>query len=181
MKIHNKIFSFWGNIWNRLTRANILIKAIYLLNDYVLNLYKNVWDDLWWNIIISKASFSYLIYERIGYIYHQNGKGEGSPRFITDEQKDKNIKEYLGFLYFNYNMLPKNDTKTVIVDKLKEYDGHNIDPKLSNLRTKFEVLYNLIKILREDPYVSKDNKVFLAKILNEAKKREKNINNNKKT
>ena len=157
----------------------VLKILLILINDYVLNLYKNVWDDLWWNIIISKASFSYLIYERIGYIYHQNGKGEGSPRFITDEQKDKNIKEYLGFLYFNYNMLPKNDTKTEIINKLKKYDGHHKNLQLSYLRTKFEVLYNLIKILREDPYVS--NKVFLAKILNEAKKREKNINNNKKT
>ena len=179
INFNTKIFSFWGNVWNRLTRANIMIKAIYLLNDYVLNLYKNVWDDVWWNTIISKASFSYLIYERIGYIYNQDGKGQGSPKFITDEQKDKNLKEYLGFLYFRYNMLPKNDTKTVIVDKLKEYDAHNIDPKLSNLRTKFEVLYNLIKILNEDPYVSADNKVFLNKILNEAKEREKNINNNK--
>ena len=51
---NNYIFQGWGNIWNRLTRANIYIKGIYLLNDIVLNLYKNVWDDVWFNSISIK-------------------------------------------------------------------------------------------------------------------------------
>ena len=50
---NKEVFTYWGNIWNRLTRANIFIKGLYLLNDYVLNYYKNVWDDVWWNEIIN--------------------------------------------------------------------------------------------------------------------------------
>jgi hypothetical protein len=32
------IFKTWGNIWNRITRANIMTKGIYLLNDRILNI-----------------------------------------------------------------------------------------------------------------------------------------------
>ena len=90
-----------------MTRANIFIKGIYLLNDIVLNYYKNVWDDLWFNSIINKVSYSFLIYERVGYIYLQNGYGEGSPNPDSEINKDKYIQEFLGFLYFDYNMLHK--------------------------------------------------------------------------
>ena len=41
------IFKNDGNIWNRIVRANIYIKGLYLLNDITLNIYKNAWDDLW--------------------------------------------------------------------------------------------------------------------------------------
>ena len=41
------IFKSWGNIWNRIVRANIYIKGLYLLNDITLNIYKNAWDDIW--------------------------------------------------------------------------------------------------------------------------------------
>ena len=47
-KYKNKmIFKNDGNIWNRIVRANIYIKGLYLLNDITLNIYKNAWDDLW--------------------------------------------------------------------------------------------------------------------------------------
>ena len=183
INFNRQIFTFWGNVWNRLTRTNIIIKGLCLLNDYVLNYYKNVWDDLWWNTIISKVSYNYLIYERIGYIYNQDGKGAGSPRADTVIKKDKVIKEYLGFLYFNYCMLPKYDNKREIINKLKYYDSEDGEEgklKLSFLRTRFETLYNLINILIKDPYVSDKDKVFLNKILNDAKEREAKIMNKKK-
>ena len=94
---NNYIFKGWGNIWNRIVRAKIYIKGLYLLNDIVLNIYKNVWDDVWYNTIINKVSYSFLIIERVGYIYIQDGNGEGSPKSETETQKDKIIKEYLGF------------------------------------------------------------------------------------
>ena len=169
------VFKTWGNIWNRLTRANIFIKGIYLLNDIVLNLYKNVWDDLWFNSIINRASYSYLIYERVGYIYMQNGAGEGSPRKDTDKNKDKYIQEFLEFLYFDYNMLPKDDNKGSIIKVLKKYNDDKSNPKLSYLKSNFYLIYNLINILIEDPYVSNTDKIFLNEILAKTKEREKNI------
>ena len=169
------IFKTWGNIWNRLTRANIYIKGIYLLNDYTLNLYKNYWDDVWFNTIIHRVSFSYLIYERIGYIYLSNGKGVGTARTNTEINRDKFIKEKLGFLYFDYNMLPKNDSKKSIIKKLKEYAKNTNSAKLNYLRSKFYVLYNLINLLIEDPYVCKEDKIFSNETLKKYKNKEKNI------
>lgn len=55
----------------------------------LLNLHKNVWDDVWYNKIVRRASFSYAIYERVGYVYLQDGRGEGSPMSRTDEEKVK--------------------------------------------------------------------------------------------
>ena len=169
-KFNSFIFNTWGNIWNRLTRANIYIKGIYLLNDYVLNLYKNFWDDVWFNTIIHRVSFSFSIFERIGYIYLSNGKGAGTPRTNSDINRDKFIKEQLGFLYFDYNMLPKNNSKKSIINKLKEYDSNSTEINLSCLMSKFDVLYNLIIILIRDPYVYNDDKIFLNETLKKYKK-----------
>jgi hypothetical protein len=68
-KYNDYIFRGLGNIWNRIARANIFIKGLYLLNDIILNIYKNLWDDIWFNIIINKVSYSFAIIERVAYIY----------------------------------------------------------------------------------------------------------------
>ena len=39
---NNYVFKSWGNIWTRIARANIFIKGLYLLDDIILNIYKNV-------------------------------------------------------------------------------------------------------------------------------------------
>ena len=153
-------------------RANIYIKGLYLLNDIVLNIYKNVWGDVWYNTIINKVSYSFLIIERVGYIYIQDGNGEGSPKSETETQKDKIIKEYLGFLYFDYNMLPINDNKKKIIDKLKEYNNSKSSLQLGFIKTKIYVLNDLINILIKDPYVSSNDKIDLKEILNNSKMRE---------
>jgi hypothetical protein len=173
------IFHGWGNIWNRLVRTNIHIKGLYLLNDFTLNLYKNVWDDVWCNKIINKVSYSFLVIERIGYIYLQDGAGYGNPKSRTENEKDKLIKEYLGFLYFNYNMLPKTDNKKFIIKKLEKYNNSTHSLQLSFLRTQFHILNNLLNLLIKDPYVNKDDKIFLNKLLIESKIREKNLNRKK--
>ena len=106
-KFNKRIFKTWGNIWTRLTRANIFIKGFLLLTDKILNFYKNVWDDVWFNSIINYASYSFLIFERVGYIYFHTGLGAGSLRFNTEEDRDKAVKEWIMFLYFDYNFLLK--------------------------------------------------------------------------
>ena len=40
-RMNSFVFRNWGNIWNRITRKNIIIKGLYLLNERVLNIYKN--------------------------------------------------------------------------------------------------------------------------------------------
>ena len=164
-KFNNKVFDYWGNIWNRIVRNNIYIKGLYLLNNFVLNIYKNVWDDEWYNSIINKVSYSFLIVERVSYIYMMDLNGEGSPKKDTEIQKDKIIKEYLAILYFEHNLLPVNDNKRKIIKILKKYDNKYSSIKLNFIKTKFHVLYNLIYMLLKDPFVSKAYKIFLEKLL----------------
>ena len=179
-EVNFKIFSTWGNIWNRLVRANIYTKAILLLNDIMLNLHKNVWDDVWFNNIVRRASYSFAAYERVGYVYLQDGQGEGSPQARTDEEKSKIVKEYVGFLYYDYNFHNKNESIPFIIQKLKEYNETDFRLKLSNFRDHFEVLNNLLEALINDKDISNQNKNFFRQLLKESKNREKALKNNNK-
>ena len=81
-----------------------------------------------------------LIVERIGYVYLYNGEGESAFPTKTDFQKDRLIKEHLGFLYFKYNMLPKIDKKNKIINSLKEYNKNSSKIQLSFIKSKFFIL-----------------------------------------
>ena len=177
--LNTKIFTNWGNIWNRLVRANIFFKAFFMLNDLMLNLYKNVWDDMWFNRIVRRASYNFAVFERVGYVYLQDGRGEGSPRAFTEEQKSNIIKEYVGFLYYDYNFYENIESKSAIVDKLKEYNGNNTRLHLKNFRSHFEVLNNLLEALIKDPGVNQENKTYCKYLLNESNTRELEINKSK--
>jgi glycosyltransferase involved in cell wall biosynthesis len=176
-KLNRKIFTFWGNIWTRLVRANILIKGILLMNDLTLNLHKNLWDDIWLNKIVNMASFSFAVLGRTGYVYLQNGGGEGSPKSGSIEQKSKKVKEYVGFLYFEYNFHEHKNSYQYIIDKLKKYNETDPILQLQNFRANFEVLNNLLNALIKDPELNNDQRTYCQKLLVEAKIREKNFTN----
>ena len=171
--LNTKVFSFWGNIWNRLVRANIYTKSILLLNDLTLNIHKNVWDDVWFNNIVHKASFSYAIIERTGYVYLQDGKGAGSPNSITLEQKSHKVKEWVGFLYYDYNFLERYNAKRYIINKLRKYNDTDPVLQLKNFRAHFEVLNNLLEALIKDPELTKSHREYCRQLLIESKLREK--------
>ena len=173
-KYNRKIFSFWGNIWTRIVRKNIYIKGLYLLNDILLNLYKNMWEDVWYNTIVNRASFSFSIIDRIAYVYMQDGTGEGSGLKKTYKQKDKVMKEFLGFLYFDYFMNPNQNIIRSIVNQLKHYEVSN-KINLSFIKSKFYVLYDLINILLQDHNISQEDKNYLKELLKKTKKRQKEI------
>ena len=180
--INIKIFTNWGNIWNRLVRANIYYKAIYLLNDIMLNVYKNVWDDIWFNNIVHLASYSFAVFDRVGYVYLQDNNGEGSPKSSTDEEKSKIVKEYIAFLYYDYNFHDKNESIPYIIQKLKDYNETHPNLRLSYIRSGFEVLNDLLETLINDEDVPRENRTFFEQLLTESKNREKklmNANNNK--
>ena len=178
--LNYKVFTFWGNIWNRLVRCNIYTKALLTLNELALNIHKNTWDDVWINKIVHNVSYSYAVFERVGYVYLQNGYGEGSPNYIDEEHKSKSIKEYVGFLCFEHCFSGKNKTaKALIIKKLKEYNETHKDLRLQNFRAHFEVLNDLLKALIKDPLLSKKNKKFCKKLLNESLIREKEVKKNK--
>ena len=149
-----------------------------LLNELMLNIYKNVWDDKWFNKIIHMASYSYAIFERVGYVYLQNGQGEGSPRADSKKQKSNIAKEYVGFLYYNYNFYKNKESKVDIINKLRKYDKTHKRIKLKNFRAHFEVLNNLLEALIKDPEVTSEDKKYCEQLLKESKIREKNIRKN---
>ena len=178
--LNSKIFTYWGNIWTRLVRANILIKAIFSLNELTLNIHKNTWDDVWFNDLINMASYSFAVFDRVGYVYFQNGYGEGTPKSYTEQQKNKIVKEFVGFLYFDYNFSGNNKTaKALIVKKLKEYNETDYQIRLQNFKSHFDVLNNLLEALIKDSDISKRNRRYCEKLLEESRIREKSVNLNK--
>ena len=117
-KYDKKIFGNHTNIWNRLTKNEIYTKGLYLLSSYILNIYKNLWEDMWWNKIANKVSNNFLIIKRYGYLYFKDGSGEGSIKIKNEMEKDKKIKEFIHFLYFNYHLWPKRDNKKILISSL---------------------------------------------------------------
>ena len=174
-KMNTLIFKTWGNIWNRITRKNILLKALYLLNERVLNIYKNFWEDVWHNELISRVSYSFLVVERVGYLYCRNHKGYGKARFGNDKERNNMIQEYLNFLVFDYFLMPNSTSG--IISTLKRYNSPISTIKLSYLKSKFYILDDLLTILINDTNVSLNDKIFLNQLLQDSKMRQKNITN----
>ena len=54
-KVHSEILGWaFGVIWNRLILSDKYTRGLYLLSDRVLNIYKNQWEDRWWNALADK-------------------------------------------------------------------------------------------------------------------------------
>jgi len=167
----------WGVVWNRLILSNIYTKGLYLLSDRVLNIYKNLWEDIWWNKLGNKMSNNLLIVPRYGYLYYYDGKGEGTIKLQSEKEKDKTIKEFIYFLYFDYDFLGKKDNKSSIIKILFNYDKINNKLNLTDFRTDFYILNDLLKKLINDPYVDNKNKTYLNKLLDNSLKRQNEIKN----
>ena len=169
------IFKNWGNIWNRITRANIMTKGIYLLNDRVLNIYKNLWEDLWYNELINRVSHSFLIVERIGYLYYKGFKGFGDIALKKEVEKDRMIQEFVNFLIFDYFILP--EPIPGILSRLKKYNSHKSKIRLNYFKSNFYILNDLLAFLINNPNVSSRDKIFLNKLLYDSKIREIKVTN----
>jgi hypothetical protein len=75
---NQQIFTDWGTLWTRLAKAEIFIKGLYLLSSSILNIHKNLWEDIWWNKIIDQVSYNLLIVNRYSYLYLYDAKGVGT-------------------------------------------------------------------------------------------------------
>ena len=166
-----------GWIWSRLTRKNILSKSLNLLSDRVLNIYKNFCEDQWWNILINRISFSYLIIKRYSYLYFKDGNGEGDFKNKTESQRDKMIQEFLYFLYLDYDLFPKDNDKKYIIDILHKLNDTKKSIQLNFLRTKFYILDDLLNLLIKDSYVTNKDKLFLNQLLHESRQKQDIIRN----
>ena len=151
----------YGPIWNRLTRANIFTKGLDYLDEYILNAYKNLYEDRWWNTIANNASYSYLMVNRIGYIYLRIPGGAGVIRYGNPILNEKLIKEYVYFWIFDYLLLYKKDNKKNIIDKLHHFNEKEKKYGLNDLKSYFKPYIYLLDLLINDTYVEKEDKEFV--------------------
>ena len=145
----------YGTIWNRLTKAEIFTKGLNLLDNYILNAYKNIYEDRWWNLMANNESSNFLMINRIGYIYLRDSKGQGHIRSGDEIINEKSIKEVILFFLFDYNLAYNKSDKKDIINNLKEFKKGARNIKLADLRSNFPPYNHLLKQLIKDKYVEK--------------------------
>ena len=175
----------YGTIWNRLVRADMFSKGLDLVDGKILNIKKNLWEDLWWNDLIDRVSFSNLIVNRLGYVYLYSRNTSFEYIFYNTKKKDKSIREFIYFWYFDLVLLPKNDNKKNIINILRKYNDKNntfysIPLSLAFLKKKSKLLEYMINKLISDSYVAFNDKMFLKELLKSTKNRLKKIKMKKK-
>ena len=164
----------FGNIWNRLVRADIISKGLDLVDSTILNFRKNLWDGWWWNDLIDRVSFSNVVVNRLGLIYLHKKKIETKPSIRNNKEKDKTIREFIAFLYFDLILLKDNDNKKSIIDNLKKLNEKNntydnIHIRLDYLKNKSPIFLKLIKKLLLDPNIMNDDKIYIIKLSKQIK------------
>ena len=166
----------YGTIYNRLVRSGILRKALDLVDEEILNVHKDIWEDMWWNDLIDRVSFSNLVVNRLGYIFLYDINNIYEPRSTDKNVREKTIREFILFWLFDLKLLPQNNNKQAIIDNLKRYirpdnkfGGETIS--LENLIHRYDPYEILLISLMEDPFVSDENKVFVYKLYQEIKRK----------
>jgi hypothetical protein len=160
----------YGTIWNRLTRANIFSKGLNLVDPLILNAYKNLWEDGWWNELANAVSFSHLTINRVGYMYFPSYLGEGMLKVNTEQRREKAIKEFIYFWMFDYEMCPKKDKKKKVINQLHDFlkPENAIRGKIvliNYLKKEFPIYEILLNRLLNDTYVEPEDKKFVNELL----------------
>jgi glycosyltransferase involved in cell wall biosynthesis len=161
----------YGTIWNRLIRANVITKGLYLLDTIIYNAYKNMWEDRWWNTLANKFSNSYVMNNRPGYLYLISFDGEGTMKKGNATMNDLCIREFILFWVFDLKLLPKEDNKESIIKIL--YTFNQSDNKylgspihLDFISTKNPIYEYFLNSLLNDDFVSDKNKDFIRTLYN---------------
>ena len=170
----------YGTIWNRLVRSGIFRKALDLVDEDILNIHKDMWEDMWWNDLVDRVSFSNLVINRLGYIFLYDRKSPNEPKLADSVQKDKTIREFIYFWFFDYQLLPKNDNKRKIIDTLRSYSNKDntfcrLPMTLDFLTSNCPILDRLLTLLYNDKYVYDNDKQFIKDLYNKYQNFNKNL------
>ena len=154
-------------------------KGLGLVNKHLLNVYKDLWENQWWNDIIDRVSGSNLVVNRLGYIFLYNKNTAIEPSSKDKIMKNKTIKEFIYFWLWDYYFLPKNNNKKKVINNLRKYSQkdskfYKFPLNLDFLTGKFKAYENLLNALIKDPSVEKEDKNFVTQLYNKTiKKTEK--------
>ena len=172
----------YGFIFNRLIRANVIAKSFDNVNSYILNAYKNLWEDTWWNSLINYAGFSHATFNRVGYIYYRPKEEEERPRIDTNLERDSLIKEIIYNWLFDYQIGPKDGNKKEIIARLKQWSLNNntyygTPINLDYLNSNFTTYTYYLSTLLNDYFIEDIDKKYLGQLLNKYNDKIINITN----
>ena len=169
----------YGNIFNRLFRANIMTKGFDLIEIDILNAYKNIWEDIWWNDLIDRVSFSNLIINKLGYVNFYDRNIITNLNIKDDIEKNNIIREFIYCWYFDYELLPRDANKTVIMDNLRNFNQinntyNNVYININYVNTYFGAYRHFLYILFKDPFIPDEEKDLIKILYNKVPKRKVN-------
>ena len=169
----------YGTTWNRLARTNVFIKSLDSVDQYILNAYKNLWEDRWHNTFLYRFGFSYIMINRPGYLYMDNIEGEGRVRPGNSTKLFKLICEFIYLWLFDFELLAKEDDKKSIIFSLRIFNNEEnrymgVNLHLGHLIKVFRPYEYLLNELIKDTYVSNDDKMFVKELLDKYHNKTKN-------
>ena len=171
----------YGYIWNRLIRANVLTKSLENVDSFVLNAYKNIREDIWWNNLINYVSFSFLTINRCGYLSFSDNEKEDY-KISTEEERDTTIREFINRWVFEYQLSERYGNKRATIEILKKYNSpkntyNGIPINLDYLTTNFTTYKYLLDDLIDDYFVDDNDKKYLSELLTNYTNKLINLNN----
>ena len=165
----NKKSFEYETIFNRLIRANVISKSLDTVDSFIINAYKNIKPDIWWNVLIDNVGNGQVAINRIGYLYFSSYSGELKYNISNEEEKDKTIQEIILEWLFNYEVGPKYGNKKKLINIFRKYNSlknyNGVPISLDYLRTNFTSYEYFLNILINDIFVEDKDKSFLRALL----------------
>ena len=165
----------YGAIWNRLVRANVITKGFDLVDIDILNAYKDIWEDKWWNDLIDRVSFSNLVVNKLGYVNFLDRNTITEEHIKDAAEKDRTIREFIYDWYFDYELLPKDICKNDTMNLLRNYSQVNntykgVPINLDYVNTYFGAYRHFLNILFKDPFIPDEEKKLIKILYNKVPK-----------
>ena len=177
----NKKSFEYETIFNRLIRANVISKSLELVDSFIINAYKNIKPDIWWNVLIDNTGNGQVAINRVGYLYFSLYSGETKYNISNEEERDKTIQEIILEWLFNYEVGPKYGTNKKVVKIFRTYNSLNnyngVPICLDYLRSNFTSFEYFLGMLISDIFIEDIDKSFLNSLLRNYTVRIINITN----